>query len=227
MVGNDIVDLGDRDTDPAVLNPGFDSRVFTAPELESLDAAPSRVRRRWRLWAAKEAAYKAAMKIQPGIIFSPSRFRVELAFGATAGIVRCDAGVLRLNISEWTSEDGSTAVHAVATSSPRRSPAGAPPTAEATRVVVGLRRLDPLPSDPRAPSRAVRSCACERLADELRLDPEALEIRQSGPGSRIPELWVAGTRADADLSLSHHGGFVAFACEVARNETRARPESYR
>ncbi|MDA3949206.1 MAG: 4'-phosphopantetheinyl transferase superfamily protein [Spirochaeta sp.] len=37
-----------------------------------------RVRALWALWAAKEAAFKAAVKAIPGLAFSPRSFRIEL-----------------------------------------------------------------------------------------------------------------------------------------------------
>ena len=82
MVGNDVVDLLDPDSDPATLNPRFDERVLHpeesrhAEERRAFDGEPARALR-WRLWAAKEAAYKAVKQIRPETVFSPRRFRTE------------------------------------------------------------------------------------------------------------------------------------------------------
>src|SRR5437667_332795 len=60
-------------------------------------------------------------------------------------------------------------------------------------------------------SEAVRRLAIARLSRLLAVAPEELAIRREG---RIPALWLRGCRSPADLSLSHHGRFVAFACRL-------------
>ena len=57
----------------------------------------------------------------------------------------------------------------------------------------------------------VRSFSKGCLARALGVPVGDLEIRKRG---RIPELWLRGAPSTVDLSLSHHGGFVAFACEI-------------
>jgi hypothetical protein len=59
-------------------------------------------------------------------------------------------------------------------------------------------------------SAAVRALAKEQLAPLLGANADQLEIARRG---RIPVLRVAGHDAPFDLSLSHHGRFVAFAAE--------------
>ncbi len=96
-------------------------------------------------------------------------------------------------------EDG--AVHAVATTT-------------SNRLITGLHRLEllvPSGQEAKALSEAVRSLAATRLAIALRVDAGAIEIRKQ---DRLPELFVGGVRAPADLSLSHHGEVVGFACEI-------------
>ena len=193
MVGNDVVDLRDREAKPGTQSRRFDQRVFCAEERETLEDARDR---RWKLWAAKEAAYKVAVKQDPATIFSPSRFRVSLEGEAETGVVTWEAGRVRVRVAV---EDG--AVHAVATTT-------------SNRLITGLDRLEPRrPSrrEAKALSQAVRSLATRRLAVALGVDESAIEIRKQG---RIPEIFIGGVRAPADLSLSHHGGVVGFACEI-------------
>jgi hypothetical protein len=194
MVGNDVVDLRDADAGDE-LAPRFDARVFCAEELESLEASPARARRRWRLWAAKEAAYKVAVKADPTTVFSPSRFRVRLEDGADDGRVEVPGTNASISV-RVREEDG--AVHAVARTS-------------AAPLVAGALRVGPRIAA-KGLSAAVRRFATESLARELRVAPGDVEIRKSG---RVPELWLAGAPAEADLSLSHHGDVVAFACELS------------
>ena len=78
MVGNDVVDLGDPETAAHAVHLRFDERVFSDCEREQMLCADDSVRMRWILWAAKESAYKAARRVDPKVIFSPSCFEVRL-----------------------------------------------------------------------------------------------------------------------------------------------------
>jgi hypothetical protein len=60
------------------------------------------------------------------------------------------------------------------------------------------------------PSAAVRALARTQLAPLLGVDADRIEIERRG---RIPVLRLAGQDLPFDLSLSHHGRFVAFAAE--------------
>jgi len=64
--------------------------------------------------------------------------------------------------------------------------------------------------------------ALRRLAETLGVDPADLEIRKRG---RVPELCRRGRPAAADLSLSHHGAVVAFACELFEGRRVSAPRS--
>jgi hypothetical protein len=206
VVGNDVVDLRDPDA-TAERAPRFDARVFCADELRALEASPDRARLRWRLWGAKEAAYKVAVKRNPTTVFSPSRFRVQLAPVACLeavcrGHVETPVGPLPVEITE---RDG--AIHCVV-----REHRG--------RVIAGMTRLaggDVDSADPEAPGRAARRLAIDEIALSLGTPRSSLEIRKRG---RVPELWSGG-RPVADLSLSHHGDVVGFAC--APDELSGRP----
>ncbi|MGH7855988.1 MAG: 4'-phosphopantetheinyl transferase family protein, partial [Candidatus Binatia bacterium] len=79
MVGNDVIDLRDPETAPGSQHPRFDARVFAPAERALLGASTDARRLRWILWAAKEAAYKVARKIDARAVFSPRRFVVDLA----------------------------------------------------------------------------------------------------------------------------------------------------
>ncbi len=191
MIGNDVVDLRDPESQPQTLHPRFDSRVFAAPELARIPAASDPNRERWRLWASKEAAYKLARKRRASTVFSPIRF-----------VVGDDARVTHAS-DRYCIEirEGDAAIHAVAFDLRSRP-----------EILCGLRQLD-VASDGRdasAPSRAVRELVVQRLGEHFHTSPDAFELRRDG---RIPRLRMAGAAEGAiDLSLSHHGRFVAFAC---------------
>jgi phosphopantetheinyl transferase (holo-ACP synthase) len=190
MLGNDVVDL----SDPETLGPRharFDARVFTPAERAALAAAPDPDRLRWSLWAAKEAAYKCLKKLAPGTCFSPVRFAVRLGT-ETSGTV--EAGGLRLRVALFREGD---ALHAVA------SDEGDPGAA--------LCALARLPGQQDA-SQAVRALARAAAAAELGCHPEQLSIVREGRRPRLRRP----SGPDLDLSLSHHGRFLAAALERAR-----------
>jgi 4'-phosphopantetheinyl transferase superfamily len=211
MIGNDVVDLGDPDSDAGTLSPRFDQRVFGAAEQRRLLQSPQPARERWRLWAAKEAAYKLARKLDPGTVFAPLRFAVELAScgepGECAGTVRHGAALHRLQICE-----GVDYVHAVVI----------PAAGSSCVTLTGLHRLRREETEDDcalAPGRAVRRLCVEAIAARLGLDTMDFEVRKQ---ERVPRLYWRGRPAEGiDLSLSHHGGFVAFAFAFARVATGA------
>src|SRR5262245_10451358 len=194
MIGDDVVDLGDEDTGAGTRHPGFDARVFDRTERALLAASRYPRRLRWILWAAKESAYKAARKQVPGTVFAPSCFVVE---PAANGRMTVRAGARRFRIEVGGDREH---VHAVA------QPAGG-----AARICTGVARLDGA-----APSAAARRLAVTRLAPVLGVSPERLTIHRDG---RVPVLWIDGAPGAADLSLSHHGRFVSFACALLQGDT--------
>ncbi len=187
MLGNDVVDLRDPEIDPRRLHPRFDRRVFGDDERAAIAGAADPLRTRWRLWAAKEAAYKAARRMDGRTVWSPVRFRVSLApseprveHGGRRFALRFDDDEGRVHALAWAA--GVTGVvHAVE----RAASAGA--------------------ADP---SAAVRALACRVVAERLDVAASALEVRRR---ERIPDLFRDGAPVGGALSLSHHGGLVAFA----------------
>ena len=196
MIGNDVVDFADRSTQPGARNPRFDARVFS--ELErALIGGDATQRVRWVLWAAKEAAYKAAKKLDPALVWAPSRFEVSLE-SRERGRVRHGERVLALHI-----EERADYVHAVARCGPN---------AGEERSGVAEAASDDLSAEARAFARRA-------LAARLGVAEERVAIAKRG---RIPLLCADGAPVRADLSLSHHGRFVAYACELADAGLAAR-----
>lgn len=189
MVGNDVVDLADLEVRAGPAHPRFDARVFAPAERRALAAEGTPNRLRWTLWAAKEAAYKLAVKRDPNVIFAASRFVVE--FGrASLGEVRHPGGHVAVTLATR-----GNAVHAVASD------------AVGPEIVTGLAsRIGA--SDA---SDAVRRLAVRDVAARLGVLESELRIGRRG---RIPTLSLRGSDRSLDLSLSHHGRYVAFACEI-------------
>ncbi len=65
-IGNDVVDLSDPETRQQGLHPRFDERVFDPRERALLGDSDSPHVLRWAFWAAKESAYKALKRLDPG-----------------------------------------------------------------------------------------------------------------------------------------------------------------
>lgn len=191
MVGNDVVDLAvDASRE---LHPRFDTRVFAPSERDALRHSGSAGRLRWMLWAAKEAAYKVAKKRDLRTVFSPSRFVVTLGPSLRGEVCHGD---LRIPV---VLEASGEAVHAVAFG----------PGEAGERLVFAVE-----PREGEDPSRAARSAAVRALARCLGRPARDLRVCLRG---RIPFLELRGEPEPLDLSLSHHGRFVAFACDPGRN----------
>lgn len=200
MIGNDIVDLSDPESSRDARHSRFDRRVFTPEESRSLSMDHSDLHKRWILWSAKEAAYKAARRESADVAFSPARFVVDLD--------RSLCGSVRYGIRHWPARvqiDGDC-VHAVV--SEDESFAG---------ILSGACRLES--NQLRDPSEGVRRFALSSIATELGLATSDLRIEKI---DRIPQLILAGEAAPVALSLSHHGSYAGFACRDPRIEKADR-----
>lgn len=189
MIGDDVVDLADPEAADGARHPRFDARAFHHAERGAIARAADPLAARWACWAAKEAAYKLARRLDASQRFAPRRFRVTWeAPGAArvsgAGRRYCvslvrDAEALHA-VARLESADGGRAFQASAPRAPGEEPGGAA-RALALRVLTPLLGARP---------------------GEL-----AIETRE-----RLPELQLRGAPLAAALSLSHHGRFVSFAC---------------
>lgn len=191
-VGNDVVDLCDGDARTETLHPGFDARAFHPSERAWIGAGPGAHRRRWSLWAAKEAAHKALRQERPELGFAPRHYRVDLDEGsagterfAATGTVRRGSDVFAVRVAADPER-----VHAVAFR---------PGAGDGIALVATLAELGEA-----EPSRAVRALLRRSLPALPEADAVALERRE-----RIPRLRVGGR--SVALSFSHHGRFVALA----------------
>ncbi len=198
-LGNDVVDLADPETRLSGLHPRFAERVFTTAERDALQA--TRWSREWSgthwaFWAAKESAFKALKRLAPATVFSPREFEVTLAplpgpdaAGVATGWVLHRGQRLALELRH----DGAS-VHAIASSADARAAV--------------LWRVERAAGDP---SAAVRRLAADTIGSALGLDPAQLRIVD-----RPPVATHRGRPLSVELSLSHHGRFVAFACTLPR-----------
>ncbi len=189
MIGNDIVDLGDSETQPAAAHPRFDQRAFSSDERAAIAASVDPTRERWVFWSAKEAAYKLLRATDPTTVFSPPKFEVTRV-GPTRASVRWGDYVVPIYL-----EVRPRAVHAVAFDAHPRN------------VLSSAARHHGVD-----PSRSVRALAIDVVAPRLGAAPGELRIERH-PGC-APTLLCRDRPVEGSLSLSHHGRFVAFACEL-------------
>lgn len=217
LIGNDVVDLRDPETQPGAIHPRFDERVFTPAERARLTNEATAHRTRWRMWAAKESAFKVARKLDPGVRFLPRLFSVQLKGNARA-VVRYAVG--RFEVSFSGADDW---VHAIATLSDG-SGVEALLDGSAERLSSRLRLLRRGPSAivervQRGKSAAayasarVRAMARSAVGSVLSIAPSEIEIATVG---RVPVALWRKSPLPVDLSLSHHGRFLACAWSRSR-----------
>lgn len=181
------------------------------------------------LWAAKEAAFKAAVKRRPGTAFIPRAYAVVLADpfrsedrggGNPSGIpIACGSG------DDWSSQPCGAVmtpagpvdfscfrsaghVHCVAAMN------GACRTALPDAEVRAVTRKLTGPVDP---SSALRLEAVSYLASALKVSPFFIRIRREkmGAESGPPRVFMEGRPTDIDISLSHDGRYIAFAVHLS------------
>jgi phosphopantetheinyl transferase (holo-ACP synthase) len=188
-----VVDFHDPESQPEALHPRFDARVFSAGEREALGASGSPHSLRWSFWAAKESAYKVAKKLDAAVRFMPRDFLVRpVAEGWALVLHETRSFEVRLErTDEW--------VHAVATL------AAAKGLSTHRSVSVGIEPLEASSTDA---SRTVRESALAALSSRMSLPTGQIRIAAE---RGIPVAVWRKRRLPVDLSLSHHGRFVAWA----------------
>lgn len=241
-IGNDVMDLLDPRCRDRSGGDRLLDRILSPPEREWLDSAEDEERwiiRLWSFWAAKETAFKIRCKL-PGAegVFVPGALACEMeeeipdeeGLLRIRGIVRCPDLPLPVKI---TGVSNGRHVHVVGWSgNGERSTGG--------RIETGLERVNrdrgaPLerlhdqftPAEWEGiyslPSAQVRILARQRIESLLGSvrgaapDSIPIEVVTSGgpPGRTPPRILRGGRELEGwDLSLSHHGRYVAWALLV-------------
>ncbi len=222
LIGNDVVDLSLPETQDKAHILRFIKRVCTLKEQSLLDEAQAPHRMLWALWSAKETAYKIAKKRRPEIIFSPIRFVVE-----PVSLFPCNGeAVVMGNVRHRETEIQicwhctGEYIHCVGIGADK-------PLEEVLTAVVreGNRSLHkeieekPLSSREALSALSPASQRVRQLAKQLLAvrGLSGVEIVRERNRDRFgpPRVWHRGRPlAGCDLSLSHHGRFVAAAIWV-------------
>lgn len=227
LVGNDVVDLRDPRCRDKARDDRFMDRVFTRAEAADIRAAADLDRRLWLAWAAKEAAFKVISKLLGSPpVFEHAAFRTRLTDEGTGA--RPARGVVHHQGTElpFLVEDAPDRIHLLAW----YRKGGGPPGSITRGVRVFRQQGETESSDWRsslrerfserewasvhAPASAlVRLRARRALARLLEVEEGAVEIVcESGPPGRAPpRALLRGEPCRVDVSLSHHGRFLAWA----------------
>lgn len=223
-VGNDIVDLEEEGVKGEVPHhKRFMQRVFSMEE-QSLIACSSRPNETlWSFWAAKETAYKIIKKISPGVIFSHLFFRVTFLEQDKANlqdlVVNYHGYAVRISICHKRGY-----IHAVGTL--READSAEAPHAPYSGVQVYpsgssenyhdfLHKFfndEEIKSIGAPESAWVRYFFKRDLADKMGFDFSDLSLvrhRMDQKWSQ-PLVYSEGALLPVDVSLSHHGKWVAW-----------------
>ena len=228
-VGNDIVDLKEPDHCGKSGDDRFLGRVFTPEERDRIVGAACPDKLLWAFWAAKEAAYKAVSRDDPGVCSVPRRYRVALDgenlckpidvagfAGRLAGRVLTPRGEVALCVI--VTDDY---VHALTAGSEaglagiiqRVDRMGGAENAE------GVHRVEHVGDRENTgdPSAFVRVQLLLEIARRLRFSVDDLEIRKDSEGPGAPRVFLQDRPLAAEISLSHDGRFTAFALCLSRS----------
>ncbi|MBN1689053.1 MAG: 4'-phosphopantetheinyl transferase superfamily protein [Candidatus Omnitrophica bacterium] len=232
-VGNDVVDLKEKETFRKSADERFVQRVFSIEERDRISAAAHPDRVLWIFWAAKEAAYKVFVKKDPSIIFAHKQFHVQplcetydcWTYGGFKGRFQVEhAG----NVSDVGIEGNEEYIHALAREKGLLEKGSFDFFCEKIDVEEGLtqrkffneRRLEQGSHKVligRKESILARLACIRKIAERLKLDPSRLEILREMTDDQLgpPFLLIDGRRANMDISLSHHGCWAAGAYSLS------------
>ncbi len=206
-VGNDIVDLSSPYVCGKSRDRKFLRRVLVPEEQEIVlnSSVPDDLLQVY--WAAKETAYKATARTNPGVSSAPRRYRVLLEPPLDArgirGHVRTPASDVFITVSRQKEF-----IHCL----------GVTPCQLEKTIAFGIEAIDG-----RAPidfhgssdnaSCLARTFAKEKIALVFSIREESIAIiKTKNPnGASFPEVYVDMKKTDIGLSLSHDGRFIAFA----------------
>ncbi len=208
-IGIDIVALHEVDIQRTIL-PKFYSKIITTAELSCYDpAAMPLYQYIWLLWSVKEAAYKYASRLQPGLVFSPTRTTVSnISIHATATVghgpeLYNDAITTDVLINGLPLH-----THSIITENYIVSIAY---TGSFDEVQWAVRHIkDPHPDNQ---SAMVRQLVINELGNYY---PQANNITITKTVDGVPEVVCNDiVKNEMALSFSHHGHYVAYAFVVA------------
>ena len=232
-LGNDVVDTLHHGGAAKAQDARFLERVFAPREREAVRSSHDPELSFWIHWVGKEAVFKSASKVLgTPPVFHHRLFQVAFTEEGLRGLLAPPSPGAPLRLLGTGSymdfrfrmsvERRGTCIHAV--SWIEREEAGDP------EIFAECRESSPAAGGPSSglqdrfsasewecvthrASALTRLAARESLASVWDVSEKRLEIRCGPglPGRRIPSVWLDGEELPADLTLSHHGRFLAWA----------------
>lgn len=187
LLGNDIIDLRGVSKRARTLDDRYLHKIFTQPEILRIRKAPKPVTCLAAHWAIKEAAYKVWLKERGKRYFAPKHFEVH---SFTKGWVSVPGGMYSFRL-----QTGSHWIHALCGK-------------EITPSFAAVQIL-PLAGSKAEQSDSLRTAALTYVATHFSVPLESLELSRSP--LNIPKIRSKAFKTSFDLTLSHDGGFGAFA----------------
>ena len=234
FVGIDVVDPRDRRCVGKARDERFLARVLADTERGAVGAAPDPDATLWRLWAAKEAAFKVITKVRGAPpVFVHAAFRVDPPGTLSEdgfGRVEWEGFSVRIRWHEKPGRvvalawNGPPADEPLQWSWAKAADLGPEPTAPLKVLLGRLSERERRPVYSRD-SALVRLAARAALARGLDVDEARIEvICGEGPKGRVPpKALLDGRAAQADVSLSHHGRWLAWAIRLSGPPTPPEP----
>jgi phosphopantetheinyl transferase len=234
LVGVDVVDLQDPRCEGKERDARFLRRILADGERELVERADAPAVMLWRLWAAKEAAYKVVSKLRGAPPpFVHAAFRVDPGDGAALepfGSVAWEDVRVAVHWHQLPERIGAVAWSGLAAEEPvewgwggqlQLDPA---PTASLDVLLERMTTRERRPVHSRA-SAVVRIVARSALALALAVDESRVQVVCSdGPKGRTPpEVLLDDEPAGVDVSLSHHGRWLAWALRLAAPKRTLTP----
>jgi len=232
FVGTDVVDLHDPRTRGKAEHERFLSRVLDGEEAATVRAAARPDLELWSVWAAKEAAFKTATKVRgEPPVFRHAAFGVHWESRRSGGepwLGTVSYEELRIPVRVVGHADVIQAVcymhsHECLARDQVRfgleslDEPGAPWAGSLNELLVRFtdQEADAIHT---LPSAAVRIGARMDIADMMGISASRVEIvcDPGLPGRRPPRVLVDGSPARADVSLSHHGRWIAWIAHADR-----------
>ena len=178
-------------------------KILTAAEIEIVQEAENPDITLWSFWACKETAYKVLAKSSAGLVFRPRYWPVKLnqpvSEDGEGEVVVPGKKTIFVQICLVDAY-----VHCI----------GSDKLSALDKIVWGVNLLKPTGTGRNIdPSVFARECLLRRLADTYSLNIEDMDIRRAKKDRELKEpcLYLGGTKASFDISLSHDGQFVAYA----------------
>ena len=158
------------------------------------------------MWSCKESAYKARGKQDHRKPFCPINFQVYHSpvcpkgtgnYTALSGQVENEGHILITK--SWVCNDY---IHSICSTE----------GFDGMNIIYGLRKNVNVP--PGRQSACVRKLVIGNLAHKLNVDVRNIKIKKDRE-TEIPVAMIDNSDSEMDLSLSHDGEFVAFACIIS------------